>query len=158
MSKPLSLIQEQPRCGGKQGAPGSPGLVKGIRPCPVVRSLAAVCCVCNAGPLGMLWDAGSAPSLPHFCLLVHSNPLLLSLSSGPQTVPQHVLGRGPGCVPCIFPLPVLWDRMEYLCLKVSQGLFVCSPALQLSRSPEEIYPFMASGWVDIIGISSRPHL
>lgn len=157
VNKPLSLIQEHPRCGGKQGAPGSPGLVKGIRPCPVVRSLAAVCCVCNAGTFGLLWAAGSAPSLPHFCLLVHSNPLILFPSSGTQTVPQHVLGRGSGggC-PMHFP---------YTCASEQNGVFMpqappgtLPPALQPSRPPEEIHLFMSNGWVDIIGVSRRPHL
>lgn len=136
VNKPLSLIQEHPRCGGKQGAPGSPGLVKGIRPCPVVRSLAAVCCVCNAGTFGLLWAAGSAPSLPHFCLLVHSNPLLLFPSSGTQTVPQHVLGRGSGggC-PMHFPYTCASNRMEYLCLRLPQGLYILFVHLQLSNPP-----------------------
>lgn len=146
VSKPLSLTQEHPRCGGKRGAPGSRGLVKGIGPCPVVCSLAAVCCVCNAGPFGMLWVADSTPSLPHFRLLVHSTPLLLSSPPGPQTVPQHVLGRGSH----VFSLYLCFGTEWSVSASGSpRDLTFCSPlALQPSRLPEETHACscLMSGW------------
>lgn len=118
---------------------GSRGLVKGIGPCPVVRSLTAVCCVCDAVPSGMLWSAGSAPSLPHFCLLVHSTLLLLSSPSGPPPEPQHVLGRGSRSVSHVFShvfslYPCFGTEWNVSASGSPGDLTFCSPpALQPSR-------------------------
>lgn len=98
--KPLSLKQENLRCRGRRGAPGSRGLARGGGPCPAVCSLA--CCVLCAL---LCWAFCAAcahcpalPSLP-FC---PSSPLPL----GPQPQPPGVHESAGGMLPCVHGLPV----------------------------------------------------
>ena len=107
--KPLSLKQENLRCRGRRGAPGSRGLARGGGPCPAVCSLA--CCVLCAL---LCWAFCAAcarcpalPSLP-FC---PSSPLPL----GPQPQPPGVhesAGGGGHAPPCPWSCCVLQNRVK----------------------------------------------
>lgn len=61
-------------------------------------------------------------------------------------------------IPCTFPVPVLWNRVECFCLRVPRGLYVLvtssSLVLQDSRGSPPL--IMSNGWVGIVGVSRQP--
>lgn len=80
--------------------PRLPGPCEGHQALPCGMQC-AVCAMLDI--LGMLWAAGSAPSLLHFCLLVHSNSLLLSPPLAPKLCPSMYLEGAQGVCPMHFP-------------------------------------------------------
>lgn len=103
--KPLSLKQENLKCRGRRGAPGSRGLARGGGGCPAVCSLA--CCVlCVLLCWAFCAACARCPALPSFPFCP-SSPL--PLGSQPQPPGMHEsagVGAGGACSPV---------SMVYLC-------------------------------------------
>ena len=85
--KPLSLKQENLRCRGRRGAPGSSGLARAGGPCPAVCSLA--CCVLCSAVLSILR-----------CLCPLPSPAFLSILSLLPTSPWVPASAPRGACEC----------------------------------------------------------
>ena len=108
--KPLSLKQENLKCQGRRGAPGSRGLVRGGGACPAVCSLA--CCVlCVLLCWAFCAACAHCPALPSFPFCP-SSPL--PLGSQPQPLGMHEsAGVGVGdMLPRVHGLPLLQNRVR----------------------------------------------
>lgn len=140
---------------------GLPGPCEGHRalPCGTQSGCRVLCVQCWA-----FWDALGC----WFCPLPSSflpsgafypSSLLLSSPSGPQTIPQHALGRGSGSVFHVFSLYLYFGIDRNVSASGSpRDLTFCSPpALQPPRLPEEAHPcsYPMGGWT-LLKLSGNP--